>query len=1194
MFLKRLELAGFKSFADPVHVEFEDGVTAVVGPNGSGKSNISDAVRWVLGEQSARNLRGAKMEDVIFSGSEKRSPLNMAEISLILNNENSQLKIDFSEVAVTRRVFRSGDSEYLINGQQARLKDIVDLFMDSGIGKESFSIIGQGRVEEILSSKAEDRRAIFEEAAGVRKYKYRKQQSEKKLDDTEDNLSRVRDILYELESQVEPLEEQASLAKEYLVQREELKEIEAALLVFEIKNMHDSWMKEKDLVEEMENRKKRLESTLSKRETKQREGIQELKEIEGALEEYQQKLLKVSEETEKQEGLKELWKERKKHYVQNRAQYRKELETLQEKRADLDRVLEAEQDRLKEISLQVKETKKKLKETKSSLENLDENKEKKIEELKSVYIDLLNEKTSLSNEERYLQEQSEKTNQSIERQKMENAELLSSRVKEEKAFAEAENNYRVCQERVEELVKEWQDKKRRQEKRLKEFEKKETLYYEGLRHMQHLEAKIETQESMQQDYAGFFNGVKHILKERDRSFKGIDGAVAELIDVPEKLQTAVETALGASQQHVVVKDEETGRKAIQFLRERKLGRATFLPRSVVKSRLMAERDTDKIKGDPSFVGIASELVSTKETFETTVRHILGNVVIATDLREAKSLAEKLQYRYRIVTLEGDVLNPGGSMTGGSLQKKQASLISRQKELETLKSNLASLTKDTQKLEEELRSWKHKKQEVEKELEDLKTDGELERENERDAKMALEEKKLSLNALRDRLRIYDLDMQEAEQEQLKRKERRSSLSRQLKEKEAELEELNERISSLSESKVKDDSKKTSVQEQLSELQIQHAKQEEQESNINQTVHRLTKERRDLTAEIVEKDEANSLLEAELSEKTVDASSIDGELDQKRTQKKNYTEKLNKLREKKNGLQELQSSIDAEVKETSNQRQYLQEQLHEHEISINRLDVELDNRLHHLQEEYELSFEAAEKEHHLSIPAEDARAKVKLLKMGLDEIGDVNLGAIEEFERVRERFDFLKEQKDDLEEAKSTLLSIISEMDEEMTSRFKETFSEIQAHFQSVFQELFGGGKASLELTSPDDLLTTGVDIAAQPPGKKLQHLALLSGGERALTAIALLFSILRARPVPFCVLDEVEAALDEANVNRFAEFLKDFSRETQFIVVTHRKGTMETADALYGVTMQESGVSNLVSVKLAESKELVKSGSLREE
>ncbi|SDN27012.1 chromosome segregation protein SMC [Alkalicoccus daliensis] len=1193
MFLKRLELAGFKSFANPVSIEFEDGVTAVVGPNGSGKSNISDAVRWVLGEQSARNLRGAKMEDVIFSGSETRAALPMAEISLVLNNEDSHLTIDYSEVAVTRRVYRSGDSEYLINDHPCRLKDIVELFMDSGLGKESFSIIGQGRVEEILSSKAEDRRAIFEEAAGVRKYKQRKQQSEKKLGDTEDNLKRVRDIIYELEAQVGPLEEQASVASEYKAQKEELKLVEVGVLAEEIKTMHADWTENKQKFSEIGARKQRLQSSVERLEKKLHQKVRELKEADAEVEELQKMLLKISEDTEKQEGLKELWKERKKHYSQNRQQYRKELEQLQDKRSQLERVLEQEKQSWQNIHEKTSATQKKLAEVNEKMNNIGENKEAELEDLKSEYIDKLNNKTSLSNEFRYLEEQQLKITASLRRKEESNTDLLKSRKEQQQMVEKIEEEWNQAKEEVTAQIHLWKEKNQSLEAETRKYDDKESLYYEGLRHLQQMEAKQDTLETMQQDYAGFFSGVKHVLKERDKSFPGIHGAVAELLTVPAHLQLAVETALGAAQQHVVVEDEATGRRAIQFLRDRNLGRATFLPKSVVKPRNIPAYELQKLNTYEAYLGVGSDLVEADSQYEGIVNHVLGNVIFATNLKEAKSLAQSIQYKFRIVTLDGDVLSPGGAMSGGSVQKKQGQLLGRQREIDDIKNKISILREQTETLEHELKEWKNKKLKWKQDLQQLADQGEDLREKERKSKMKLEEAKLHYDSLQTRLRVYDMETQETIEEKSANEKRIEQLKSEIEKVSGILKTSNDRIQELSNRKEHDASLKSELLQQQKEFQIALAKEEEQEAHALRALERMKSEYQALTKEIIEKDEANSLIEAELSEQAVDASSVEVVLEEKKQQKQELIGKVDKSKINRDELSKAQREIESELRDTVNQHTYHQEQHHAVEIIINRLDVELDSRLGHLQNEYELTFEAALKEYPLQQALEEAKEKVKLLKMGIEELGEVNLGAIDEYARVKERYDFLLEQKNDLEDAKQTLQDIISEMDEEMTSRFESTFTEIQGHFKDVFSELFGGGKAALELTNKEDLLSTGVEIVAQPPGKKLQNLALLSGGERALTAIALLFAILRARPVPFCVLDEVEAALDEANVQRFAGFLKDFSHNTQFVVVTHRKGTMEEADALYGVTMQESGVSNLVSVKLGAAEELVEAGAVKE-
>ncbi|WP_246238070.1 chromosome segregation protein SMC [Alkalicoccus luteus] len=1194
MFLKRLELSGFKSFAKAVSVEFENGVTAVVGPNGSGKSNISDSVRWVLGEQSARNLRGAKMEDIIFSGSEGRAAQNMAEVTLVLNNEKKQLSVEYTEVAVTRRVLRSGESEYLINGQPCRLKDIVELFMDSGIGRESFSIIGQGRVEEILSSKSEDRRAIFEEAAGVRKYKQRKQQAAKKLHDTEDNLSRVRDILFEIESRLEPLKEQAAVADEFLGLKEDLRQVETGVLVEEIKERHHKWSEAGQKLEELEVQHNRADSAL-KGQLKEKERRRKLLEdAENKLDEVQNELLHVSEETEKQEGLRELWNERKKHYSENRSQYRKELEQLQLERGNLETELSRAKEALKDASKKADEADEELQRLLTRLSAATGDKEMLLEDWKSEYFELLNQKTSAANDLKYLEDQLERGEKRTE-SKTESSEARKAELdKLIAALREAEQEWKQQELKKNELQHTWRETNRRYEELRSTYEKKENFYYEALHRLHQLEARLDSIKTMQQEYSGFFHGVKELLKEKEQRFPGIAGAVAELIHVPAAYTTALETALGAAQQHIVTEDESAAQEAIRYLRSHKLGRATFLPLSTIKPRSVGAADRSKLNQIEGYLGTAAEAVRAEEGRERVVEHLLGNVILAETLDHAKQAAAAVQYRYRVVTLEGDIVNAGGSMTGGSRNVKQASLLGRKQEIDKLERQKAKLQQQTNKAEKQLVDAKNEGNTLSDKLASLRQQAEAVTNSEAAARNKVDELAIKKEHEKERTEQISFELEEIKREFNSLTEIKLKKQAVLSEAERKLEKADKHISELTEAREEDRTREEELRERISELKATKAAGQEQVRSARENTSRIQTAVQKLTREIIEKDEANSLLEAELSESALDSTSIEEKLQESRKQRKHLQKELTSLKETRKQLADEVTQLDEACSRARNQLTYCSEQKHSVELEKGRLDVELDTRLEKLQQDYELTYEAAETEFPLQEPIEEAVRKVKLLKMSMEELGPVNIGAIDEYAEVKERYDFLSGQQLDLEQAKASLESIIEEMDTEMTTRFMDAFTEIQSHFKEVFRSLFGGGSASLKLTDEEDLLQTGVDITAQPPGKKLQHLALLSGGERALTAIALLFAILRARPVPFCVLDEVEAALDEANVHRFASYLKEFSRDTQFIVVTHRKGTMEEADALYGITMQESGVSDIVSVRLEESRELVEAGALKEE
>lgn len=1186
LFLKRLELVGFKSFAERLSIDFVPGVTAVVGPNGSGKSNISDAIRWVLGEQSAKNLRGGKMEDVIFSGSDSRSRLNMAEISLVLDNEDQHLAIDYSEVAITRRVYRSGESEYLINKQSCRLKDIVDLFMDSGLGKEAFSIIGQGRVEEILSSKSEDRRMIFEEAAGVLKYKHRKIKSERKLDDTQDNLNRVKDILYELEVQVEPLKVQASIATEYLEKKDELKKVEVGVLVEEIEQLNQDWTDGKKEFEQLQDKEIKLQSHVQSQEAKIQRARTDIQAMDESIQDLQNILLSTSEDLEKQEGQKEVWKERRKNFAQNKDQFRDELAQLKKKKQELTIILNEQTEELKQAKQKAFATKQVRQELEGKIEKVTEGSEERIEQLKADYIEWLNEKASKTNEQNFLIDQVSKSEERRSRLEGDNRDLVKRRQGIVQSRDNAKKEWEQAKQAIDLLYKDYQKVKSEEEQKEIKYEETEKLLYEAIRHLQQLKSRKEVLEEMQQDYSGFFQGVKEILKERDQRFPGIHGAVAEVIDVQPEVQTPIEIALGAAQQHVIVEDESTGRKAIQFLKDRRIGRATFLPIDVIKPRSIPPQDVGRAESLDGFIGIASELIKYEAVYTSVIRHILGNVVVARDMKAAQQIARSLNYRFRIVTLEGDVVNPGGAMTGGSIKQKQSQILGRQQELDRVIVKLNHLNEQTNDLQQQVTSLKEERANLQENVRQLTKDGEMLRSTEQEKKSTLKEIQLSEENINERLKVYDLEYDEYKQDLEGKRQRIDQLTSEIDHSEVKVKEINEKIDELSKQKQADQSVRQEISDKLTEVKIRNAKEEEQLSHAQQTYDRLAEEMQSISENIVVKDDEFSQLEKNLSDHAVDASVIEEQIETRRKEKERAIGLISKRRAERLNTQQDHDDQEQELKEEKRQLKFVTQTLHEKEVTINRLDVELDTRLNKLQEEYEVSFEGAKGSFKLETDLDDAKNQVKLIKMALEELGTVNVGAIEEFARVKERFDSLTEQKDDLEQAKFTLHQVIAEMDEEMTRKFKETFDDIQGHFHQVFRELFGGGNASLELTDPDNLLYSGVDIVAQPPGKNLQNLSLLSGGERALTAIALLFSILKVRPVPFCVLDEVEAALDEANVARFAQYLKDFSQETQFIVVTHRKGTMEEADVLYGVTMQESGVSNLVSVRLEETKELI--------
>ncbi|MGM9924163.1 MAG: chromosome segregation protein SMC [Bacillus sp. (in: firmicutes)] len=1177
MFLKRLDVIGFKSFAERISMDFVQGVTAVVGPNGSGKSNVTDAIRWVLGEQSAKSLRGTKMEDIIFAGSDSRKSLNFAEVTLTLDNSDQFLNVEYQEVSVTRRVYRSGESEFYINKQACRLKDIIDLFMDSGLGREAFSIISQGKVEEILSSKAEDRRTIFEEAAGVLKYKTRKKKAEQKLTETQENLNRVQDIVHELEGQVEPLKIQASIAKDYLEKKEELQQYEVALTVHDIEVLHAEWQTLTENYKAHCDTEVKLSADLQAKEAeivKLRDHMAALDESVGDLQEV---LLITTQELEKLEGRKNVLQERKKNATQTKQQIE---ETIAEATSAIERLLaekEAHSAGLDQAKREVAAIQAELADKESHLSIYSEDLEAEIETLKSDYIELLNAQAAANNESRMLGQQLEQTLLRNNRLDQENQGLIEKRSsiigKQESLLQTLQS----IQRKIDEEAARYFESKTQLDKLQEKYQAQETKLYQAYQFVGQSKSRVDMLQGMEDEYAGFFQGVKEVLKAR--SLTGIEGAVAGLMTVPKEYNTAIETALGSAMQHIVVDTEENARRAIGFLKQHAYGRATFLPLSVIKARSIPANHLQLISNHPSFIGVASDLISFNPAYASIMANLLGTVIITKDLKGANEMARQAGYRYRIVTLEGDVVNPGGSMTGGGSKGKNYSLLSRKGELEELKAKLPLMEKKTAELEAEVKGLKDRIQELTETCESIRKLQEDLRAKEQDVKGDLREVEIEERNMNDRLSLYDLEKSALQEEHEQKEARKQELVELLARYKKDIEEQKTTIEELSNKKQSQQSSKDAVTQEMNELKVQHASKVQQLRNMEDKHERILQDLQEWQMKATEAKENMALLFTDMEDHDSGEQQIEEAAKEKQHDKDETIRLIAKRRDERSKMQLLLEDGETELKEMNRIYKGHTESLKDEEVKINRLDVELDNRLHHLQEEYVLTFEAAKEQYSLQASPEETRKKVKLIKLAIDELGTINLGAIDEYERVSERFRFLTEQREDLLEAKETLFQVIDEMDVEMKRRFEETFNGIRDQFERVFQQLFGGGRAELKLTNPQDLLNTGVEIIAQPPGKKLQNLNLLSGGERALTAIALLFSILIVRPVPFCVLDEVEAALDEANVHRFSEYLKKFSSKTQFIVITHRKGTMESADVLYGITMQESGVSKLVSVRL---------------
>lgn len=1179
MFLKRLEVIGFKSFADRVGIDFVPGVTAVVGPNGSGKSNVTDAIRWVLGEQSAKSLRGAKMEDVIFAGSDSRKALNFAEVTLVLDNTDGKAPLDYSEISVTRRVFRSGESAYLLNKQACRLKDITDLFMDSGLGKEAFSIISQGRVDEILNSKPDERRSIFEEAAGVLKYKHRKRKAESKLSETDENLNRVLDILHELNGRIEPLQMQASAAKDYLDMSAQLKDADIALLAHDAKVLKS----ELDALEGEAKRHAEKEQAMNEaiEETQQdiasaRRAVQAL---EAEIDTAQAVLIEAGSESEKWEGRKLLMSEKQQNANRQRQNLeeaikleRLERDKLNQRHAEQLELVKREQSEQQRVRKAIQQIEAQLNLTPAAIDH-------EIELKKSVYIELMNEQAGLKNELKNIDFQQRQLAESSGRIAAQETDFQKELARLEAEKQQARKAYEGIHADLNEKRGHFKEQEKKAQELADDYDHKKALLFQAYQSQKQLAARIETLQDLEADYSGFFHGVREVLQARERQeLDGIVGAVAELAEADQRYAKAIETAFGAASQHIVTSDERSASEAIRFLRSKKAGRSTFLPMTVMKPRQVPQPVLQLVGGHPAFVGIAAELVSYDEQYAMIFQNLLGNVLVAKELNGATAIAKATGHRFRVVTLEGDVINAGGSMTGGAT-KAQASFFTRKAELDQLQQQAKELERTIANAENKVRELQGLSESAKAELDRLRAEGERYRELESESAIHLREIEAVWKTTDSRFALFRAE-QQSKQDPSGLAERKKAAEDRMRSITDELESLNGEIEELTGFKQQNDTARDQLLAKLadekSDFAVRKERQQQlaaQTEELQERVSASGKRLSDLKREL-------EWIQSEEADKNFSDEEIAVEI-KRWTEAKRAAQKTAEA--SKQAREELKQELDgkeSELREQSRIHKGFVEAVRICEVKATRLDVQLQGLITQLEEHYEIDLAAAGS---YSLRDDEAvvRKQVKLLKQSIEELGSVNIGAIEEYEHVAERHRFLSEQRDDLNEAKDTLRTLIEEMDEEMTLRFDETFHAIRSHFRHVFRELFGGGSADLILTNPSDLLLTGVDIIAQPPGKKLQNLSLLSGGERALTAIALLFAILKVRPVPFCVLDEVEAALDESNVVRYSQYLKKFSEDTQFIVITHRKGTMEGADVLYGITMQESGISKLVSVKLQE-------------
>lgn len=1184
MYLKRIEIAGFKSFADKTVIDFENSVTAVVGPNGSGKSNITEAIRWVLGEQSAKSLRGGKMPDIIFAGSDSRKPLNVAEVTVLLDNSDHYLPLDYQEISVTRRYRRTGESDFFINKQPCRLKDIQELFLDSGLGKESFSIISQGKVEAIFSSKPEDRRGIFEEAAGVLKYKQRKKKAEQKLFETEDNLSRVQDIIYELQEQLTPLAEQSEIAKKFLQLKEELTQTDIALMITEINVAKKEWEEKQTQLTQFNQELTKLATHIQSQEAVLSEKRKQNAKKDRQIEKGQQSLLALSERLKQAEGQKDVLIERTKHTQKSTQEYQASLAEAQKKVAHFEELQEKLTKETTEKETEIQEAQQQLMKTQQELEKYQKSTKELLSELRDQYVDLMQEQANVGNKLKYLERQylqeTSKSKQTLAKQSEVEASVLAlSSQKQE--LSEKQANLQQALVKNQHELEEVQTKGKTVQTKLTNEQPK---MYQLMNQVQQLQARQKSLQEIQENYFGFYQGVRLVLQHKQQ-LSGIVGAVAELIDVPSSFTLAIETALGGAAQHVIVENEHDARQAITYLKKQRGGRATFLPLTTIKPRQLPAHVLSQAAAVDGFLGIASEQVTFPAEIQTVVHNLLGTILLAKDLTSANAIAQTIRYQYRVVSLEGDVMNAGGSMTGGANKRgNQGSLFSQNQELKQLTAEYEQADQQLQNQEKIVQELQTKVADLSQKQEKLRTQNEQLRFEEQEITNQLQNITNDLARFEKEKQLSNFETRELQQFIETYQKQQAELTARQKEIEQQRQQIDEEIKSLNQESDQMEEKRSQVQARKAQEQADLAVLKEQFNHLQIQLRGARVQKNEALERQTSLEQQLATLTADFSDHEITEESLASQITELAQQREELQAELVAVKEQRERTQKEIDQLETVLAEKNQQQKQQLTEQSKLEVQKDRAEMLLDHQLSYLQTEYQISFEKAVTDYQPTSDIVSSRTKVAVLKEQIADLGPVNIRSIEQFEQVNERHTFLATQRDDLLSAKNQLFETMEEMDAEVRARFKEVFEAIRQEFKVVFPNMFGGGRAELVLTDPSDLLKTGIEIEVQPPGKKLQSLSLLSGGERALTAIALLFSIIRVCPVPFCILDEVEAALDEANVKRFGRYLSDFQDDTQFIVVTHRKGTMVAADVLYGVTMQESGVSKIVSVRMEDINE----------
>ena len=1182
MFLKALEIQGFKSFANKIVFEFHNGITGIVGPNGSGKSNVGDAVRWVLGEQSAKQLRGGNMQDVIFSGTENRKPLSFASVSITLDNSDHKLPVDYNEVTVTRRLYRSGESEYLINGSGCRLKDIQEMFYDTGIGKEGYSIIGQGQIDKILSGKPEERRELFDEAAGIVKFKRRKATTLKKLDEERQNLVRVTDILSELTKQLGPLEKQSETARIYLAKREELKELDVNLFLLDHQRTGE-------LLKELEEKLEQAQRELNEAQAAYDQTKIEYDRLEQELEDLNHRLDTLKEEQQQNallkqqyEGQVQVLEEQISSGKQNSEHYQNRLTALGE---DLDRRTQ-EKEKLAEDKLELqsrlKEIRASLSKETEALENIVSNVEEctqAVEDGKNEIIEILNSRATTKGKVQRFDAMLEQLNirkaeisQRILRLKSEEEVLEKERLNAQKQYdavtAVIHSTNEECV-RLDGEVQKLQDELKKQNSQM---EIGQTAY--------HREAsRLESLKNITERYDGYGNSIRRVMEQKNRE-PGIKGVVADIIHVQKDYEVAIETALGGSIQNIVTDNEQTAKRMIGFLKKNRFGRATFLPLSNISGRGgLNQRD---VLSEPGVVGTANTLVNADKEYSELVMYLLGRVLVVDNIDHAIAIGKKYRHSLRMVTIEGESLSPGGSMTGGAF-KNNSNLLGRRREIEELERSVGILRKELEETQKSIGENRSRRNVLRDTIADFQQKLRQQYVEQNTAKMNLEQLKEKEGEIQNSYRQIDREQEELRHQAGEIRQDHSSIARELEDSQKDEKELETFIETKQKELEEWKAEETEKTHELEKIRLEESSLEQQNQFLQENLSRLNseiaafqKESQEITENLVQsreeihkKEEGIQELKNAAQECLLKEEQYGSQRAQCQEEKEKRSASHKTFFEKRDHLSEKTSLLDKECFRLRSQTEKIEEQR--------------EGQISYMWEEYEITPNNALQYRKEELTDRQAiKADVTRIKDEIRKLGSVNVNAIEDYKELLERHTFLSGQYDDIVKAEETLEGIILELDEGMRKQFTEKFRDIQREFDKAFKELFGGGKGTLELAEDEDILEAGIRIISQPPGKKLQNMMQLSGGEKALTAIALLFAIQNLKPSPFCLLDEIEAALDDSNVGRFASYLQKLTKNTQFIIITHRRGTMNAADRLYGITMQEKGVSTLVSVDLVEN------------